>query len=54
MLPVIGLGAVYLRHRHLPQEIAPSPLTTTFLWMATTIIFCLMSYYAWLTLKPIL
>ncbi|HZS07064.1 MAG TPA: Nramp family divalent metal transporter [Blastocatellia bacterium] len=51
MLPVIGLGAIYLRHRHLPPEIAPSRLTTIFLWVATLIIFFLMSYYAWLTLQ---
>lgn len=50
MLPVIGLGTLYLRHRCLPHEISPSRLTTTLLWIATFIIFCVMTYYAWLTL----
>lgn len=51
MLPIIGFGAIWLRHRHLPQEIAPSKITTILLWTVTLIIFVLMSYYAWLTIK---
>jgi Mn2+/Fe2+ NRAMP family transporter len=50
MLPVLGVGAVYLRHRRLPPEIAPSIVTTIFLWIATIVIVCLMSYYVWLRL----
>ena len=44
MLPVIGLGAVYLRHRHLPKDIQPSRWVTVGLWVATALIVWLMSY----------
>ncbi len=49
MLPVIGIGAIVLRHRRLPSEIAPSPLTTAALWVSTAVILVLMGYYALLT-----
>jgi Mn2+/Fe2+ NRAMP family transporter len=45
MLPIIGLSTLYLRHRHLPREIAPSRWVTTALWIATAIIVYLMGYY---------
>lgn len=45
MLPAIGLGAVYLRHRLLPKDIAPSLWVTVFLWVATSVIVWLMGYY---------
>ncbi|MDX2032450.1 MAG: Nramp family divalent metal transporter [Blastocatellia bacterium] len=45
MLPVIGIGTLYLRHRHLPREILPSRWVTIFLWIATIIIVWLMGYY---------
>jgi len=51
MLPVIGIGAIYLRHRRLPKEIAPSRLTTVMLWVASLIILCLMGYYVILTIQ---
>jgi hypothetical protein len=44
MLPVIGLGAVYLRHRHLPKDIQPSKWVTVGLWVATALIVWLMGY----------
>jgi manganese transport protein len=44
MLPVIGLGAVYLRHRHLPKDIRPSQWVTVGLWVATALIVWLMGY----------
>jgi Mn2+/Fe2+ NRAMP family transporter len=44
MLPVIGIGAVYLRHRHLPKEIEPSRWVTVGLWVATALITWLMGY----------
>jgi Mn2+/Fe2+ NRAMP family transporter len=44
MLPVIGLGAVYLRHRHLPKEIQPSRWVTVGLWVAAALIVWLMGY----------
>ncbi|MFN0119079.1 MAG: Nramp family divalent metal transporter [Blastocatellia bacterium] len=46
MLPIIGFGALYLRHRQLPRMIAPSTVTTIFLWISTIIIFLLMGWYA--------
>ncbi|MGH9752787.1 MAG: Nramp family divalent metal transporter [Blastocatellia bacterium] len=44
MLPVIGLGAVYLRHRHLPKDIQPSRWVTIGLWVAAATIAWLMGY----------
>lgn len=44
MLPVIGLGAVYLRHRHLPKDIQPSQWVTVGLWVAAAVIVWLMGY----------
>lgn len=46
MLPVIGIGAIFLRHWRLPHEIAPSPLTTTALWVTTAAMVVMMGYYA--------
>ncbi len=51
MLPAISIGALYLRHRRLPEEIAPSRWVTIALWFAALIIVALMSYYAFLTLQ---
>lgn len=51
MLPVLGFGAIYLRHRRLPPEIAPSRWTTVSLWVATLLMFGLMSYYVLLLLR---
>lgn len=45
MLPIIGISTLYLRHRHLPKEIAPSPWVTIFLWFATGVIIWLTGYY---------
>jgi manganese transport protein len=44
MLPVIGLGAVYLRHRLLPKDIQPSQWVTVGLWVAAALITWLMGY----------
>ena len=45
MLPVIGIGTLYLRHRHLPASIAPPRRVTIAMWVATVIIVLLMGYY---------
>ncbi len=45
MLPIIGLSTLYLRHRHLPPEIAPVRFVTAGLWVATAVIFWLTGYY---------
>ena len=49
MLPVVGIGALYLRHRHLPAEIRPATLTTIALWITTAVIVVVMAYYIVLT-----
>ncbi|NUR55023.1 MAG: Nramp family divalent metal transporter [Acidobacteria bacterium] len=49
MLPVIAIGAIYLRHRRLPPDIAPSAPTTIALWITTGLILFVMGYYAVLT-----
>ncbi len=46
MLPVIGAGAIFLRHRRLPSQIAPSRATTIALWITTAAMVVLMGYYA--------
>ena len=51
MLPIIGIGTLYLRHRHLPEEVRPSSWITATLWGATFVIVVLMGYYIALTLQ---
>ena len=46
MLPLIGLAAIYLRHRDLPNEIQPSAATTVMLWVATVVMLGFATYYA--------
>jgi Mn2+/Fe2+ NRAMP family transporter len=45
MLPLIGLAAVYLRHRHLPADLAPSAATTIALWASTLVMLAVAIYY---------
>ncbi|MCI0625124.1 MAG: Nramp family divalent metal transporter [Acidobacteria bacterium] len=51
MLPIIGIGTLYLRHRHLPGEVLPPGWVTAALWGATGVILLLMGYYTVLTLQ---
>jgi hypothetical protein len=51
MLPIIGIGTLYLRHRQLPEEVRPSGWITVTLWGATFVIVVLMGYYIVLTLR---
>ena len=51
MLPIVGIGTIYLRHRHLPREIGPALATTIALWLATLAIVVMMGYYALLTYR---
>ena len=37
MLPLIGIAAIYLRHRHVPEDIQPPTGTTVMLWIATIV-----------------
>jgi Mn2+/Fe2+ NRAMP family transporter len=46
MLPVIGIGTLYLRHCHLPKDVSPPPWITVAVWAATLIIVLLMGYYS--------
>jgi len=48
MLPLVGAGAVWLRHRRLPAELAPSAPVTVGLWTASLFMAGMMAYYAWL------
>lgn len=45
LLPLIGVAAIYLRHRHLPPEIEPSRATTVMLWVATAVMLGFAVYY---------
>lgn len=51
MLPVIAVGALYLRHKRLPVEVRPGALVTLLLWAVSIIIVALMVYYAVLTIR---
>ena len=44
MLPVIAIGALYLRRWHLPDALAPAPWVTAALWIAAFVITCVTSY----------
>jgi manganese transport protein len=52
MLPVIAVGALFLRHRRLPSEVAPSRGVTVLFWIASAAIILLMAYYAVLIARP--
>jgi manganese transport protein len=45
MLPLIGIAAVYLRHRHLPATVQPSTITTVVLWISTAVMLGFALYY---------
>jgi hypothetical protein len=45
MLPVIGLGALFLRYRRLPREVAPTTGTTALLWLAAAVMTAFAAYY---------
>ena len=45
MLPLIGLAAVYLRHRGVPKDLQPSPFTTAALWLSATVMAAAALYY---------
>jgi manganese transport protein len=49
MLPLIGLAVTYLRHRQLPQAVAPGTLTTTALWISTIVMTIATTFTVWLT-----
>jgi hypothetical protein len=51
MLPIIAMGALFMRHRGLPEEIAPGRLATAGLWFAALVITAVMAYSLGLTFK---
>jgi manganese transport protein len=52
MLPIVGVAAVFLRHRRLPADVRPSTMTTVALWVTTALIVVVMGYYMILTYNP--
>ena len=53
MLPVIGIGTLYLRHKRLPKEVQPSRWVTAALWFAAAVIVLFMSLYAVSLVMPL-
>ncbi|MBI3684179.1 MAG: Nramp family divalent metal transporter [Acidobacteria bacterium] len=51
MLPVIAIGALYLRFKRLPREVTPGRWITLSLCVAATVIILVMGYYAVLTTR---
>ena len=47
LMPVIGIGTVYLRHKHLPKDIAPSPIRTAMLWFTSAVLVGFVAIYLW-------
>jgi len=37
LLPIAGLGTIYLHHRHVPQALRPHPAITVALWLSTAV-----------------
>jgi hypothetical protein len=50
MLPALAGSALYLRHKKMPKAVMPAWWATAGLWIASTAIFAMMGYYAWMTL----
>jgi Mn2+/Fe2+ NRAMP family transporter len=53
MLPVLSIGALYMRHRGLPKEVAPGPIPTAGLWIAAITITGVMAYSIAVTLQSL-
>jgi hypothetical protein len=45
MLPLIGIAAIYLRHRRLPANVRPGHATTALLWVSTIVMAAFALYY---------
>ena len=54
MLPVLSVGALFMRYRGLPKEVAPGPKPTAGLWIAAVTITLVMAYSIVLTAKSFL
>jgi hypothetical protein len=44
MLPILAIGALYLRHKRLPKAVAPNLLSTVLLWVAAVTIIVAVGY----------
>ncbi len=44
MLPIIGLAAIYLRHRALPHSVLPSTVVTWLLWISSIVMLLAVGY----------
>jgi hypothetical protein len=44
MLPILAIGALYLRHKRLPKEVAPNRISTVLLWVAALVIIGAVGY----------
>jgi manganese transport protein len=44
MLPILSIGALYLRHKRLPASVAPNRLSTVLLWIAALTIIVVVGY----------
>jgi Mn2+/Fe2+ NRAMP family transporter len=53
LLPLAGIGAIYLRHRHLPKEVAPGAFVTAGLWTATGGLVAIVLYSVWLVITSV-
>jgi hypothetical protein len=51
MLPIIAFGALYLRHKRLPSQVAPGRVTTVGLWVASITIILTVAYSLILSLR---
>jgi len=49
MLPIIGIGTLYLRHCCLPRQVAPRAGTTVAVWIATAVMAAFAGYYLVMT-----
>jgi len=54
MMPVIAGATIFLRHRHLPQEVAPSKMVTLAAWFCALLIAALMGYYVFAQLSRLM
>lgn len=44
MLPILAFGALYLRHKRLPRDVAPNRISTLLLWVAAVTIIVVVGY----------
>jgi manganese transport protein len=46
LLPLVGIGTIYLRHQRLPQALAPNRFVTAALWASTALALAATTTYA--------